>query len=312
MILTLALSACAAPVAAPAADEGAGETAAEPAESGEAAMEEGDVTLRLGWWGNEPRHNMYNDLADMYEELNPNVTIEREFAGWAPYWEKLATQVAGGNAPDIIHMHPNYLFDYGNRGALLDLTPLVETGQIDLSKWPQGIVDTGKIDDKIYMLTLGNSSVGIHYNPALFEQAGVAEPDHRVDVGRMDWQDTVLALNEALPEDVYAIRTSGDDARGFRVFLRQRDKLFFDGDSARFRAGRLARLLADVGRPARRRRHAARRTHAGNEPTGSRGLHVGEGAGRRPGYIRQPAQALPGAHGERAGPESLPTQQQPG
>ena len=49
---------------------------------------------------------MYNNLSDMYEELNPNVTIEREFAGWGPYWEKLATQVAGGNAPDMFTCTP--------------------------------------------------------------------------------------------------------------------------------------------------------------------------------------------------------------
>ena len=247
-------------------------------------MEEGDVTLRLGWWGNEPRHNMYNDLADMYEELNPNVTIEREFAGWAPYWEKLATQVAGGNAPDIVAHAPQFLFDYGNRGALLDLTPLVETGQIDLSKWPQGIVDTGKIDDKIYMLTLGNSSVGMHYNPALFEEAAWLQPTF--DWTWSDWQDTVLALNEALPEDVYAMSDSGDDARGFRVFLRQRDKLFFDGDQLGFEPQDLRDYwqmwedlrAAGAMPPAALTQEMSQLGHAG--------LHAGEGADRRPGRSR--------------------------
>lgn len=220
LVLALLATACVAPAAAP--------SSSEPA----APAQVGTTTIRLGWWGNEPRHNMYNDLADLYQELNPGIVIEREFAGWDPYWEKLATQVAGGNAPDIIHMHPNTLFDYGNRGALLDLTPLVESGQIDLSRFPAGIVDTGKIDDKIYMITLGNSSVGMHYNPALFAEAGVAEPDFNWTWS--DWMDTVLALNENLGDDVYAMSDSGSDARGFRVFLRQRDKLFFDGDQLGF------------------------------------------------------------------------------
>ncbi len=172
LLLAMLLTACVAPAGQPAAG---GEATTNT--GSEASTEaNGETTLRLAWWGNEPRHNMYNDLADMYEEQNPGITIEREFAGFDPYFEKLATQVAGGNAPDIIHMHPNYLYDYGNRGALLDLTPLVESGQIDLSKWPQGIIDTGKIDDKLYMLTLGNSSVGMHYNPQLFAEAGVTEP----------------------------------------------------------------------------------------------------------------------------------------
>ncbi len=140
--------------------------------------------------------------------------------------------MAGGNAPDIIHSHPNYLYDYGNRGALMDLTPLVESGQIDLSKWPKGIIETGMIDDKIFMLTLGNSSVGMNYNPELFAQAGVDLPTFEWTWA--EWMDTVQALKAGLPEGVYAMSDSGNDTRGFRVFLRQRDKLFFDGDQLGF------------------------------------------------------------------------------
>jgi multiple sugar transport system substrate-binding protein len=230
LLLMLLVTACVAPAAAPSAGETASTNTSAEASSGASGDEA--VVLRLAWWGDEPRHNMYNDLADMYEELNPGVTIEREFAGWDPYWEKLATQVAGGNAPDIIHTHPNYLYDYANRGALLDLTPLIESGQIDLSKWPAGIIDTGKIDAEIYMLTLGNSSVGMHYNPALFEEAGVAEPEF--DWTWSEWMDTVVVLQAGLGEDRYAMSDSGSDARGFRVFLRQRNKLFFEGDELGF------------------------------------------------------------------------------
>jgi multiple sugar transport system substrate-binding protein len=82
------------------------------------------------------------------------------------------------------------------------------------------------------MLTLGNSSVGMHYNPALFEEAGVTVPEF--DWTWSEWIDTVLALQAGLGEDRYAISDSGSDSRGFRVFLRQRDKLFFDGDQLGF------------------------------------------------------------------------------
>lgn len=231
LMLALVATACTAPATTP-ADSGTGGTTGEATGEAPGTAAGGETTLRLAWWGNEPRHNMYNDLADMYEELNPNITIEREFSGFGPYFELLATQVAGGNAPDIIHMHPNFIFDYGNRGALLDLTPLVESGQIDLSKFPQGIVETGMVEDKIYMITLGNSSVGMNYNPVLFEQAGVAEPTFEWTWA--DWMNTVLALNEGLDDGIYAMSDSGDDTRGFRVFLRQREKNLFDGDQLGF------------------------------------------------------------------------------
>jgi multiple sugar transport system substrate-binding protein len=224
LLLALVASACTVPAAAP----GTGQSVS----PGEAASPAGETIIRLAWWGNEPRHNMYNDLADLYEEQHSGVQIEREFADWGGYWEKLATQVAGGNAPDIIHMHPNLLFDYGARGALLDLTPLVEEGKIDLSKFPQGIVETGMIDGKIYMITLGNSSVGMHYNPVFFEEVGAELP--RFDWTWSEWMATARALAAGLDEGIYALSDSGGDSRGFRVFLRQRDKIFFDGESLGF------------------------------------------------------------------------------
>jgi multiple sugar transport system substrate-binding protein len=233
MLFALAISACAVPAAAPAATQPASDAAPadESAAADTAASSDGTV-LRMAWWGAEPRHNMYNELSDRYEELNPGITIEREFAGFDPYWEKLATQVAGGNPPDIIHMHPNRLYDYGGRGALLDLTPYIESGQLDLSGFPQAIIDLGKIDDQVFMVTLGNSSVAMNYDPALFEEAGVPLPTF--DWTWSEWQNIVTDLQSKLPEGVYAMSDSGDDSRGFRVFLRQRDKVFFDGDQLGF------------------------------------------------------------------------------
>ncbi len=79
LLLALVAAGCAAP---PRPPPPAGEAAA-PAEEAAAPASEaaGQTTLRLAWWGNEPRHNMYNDLADLYEELNPDIVIERESRG---------------------------------------------------------------------------------------------------------------------------------------------------------------------------------------------------------------------------------------
>ena len=187
-----------------------------------------DITLRLAWWGGDARHAMYNQLADMYQELNPNVTLEREFAGFAPYFEKLAIDTAGNNAPDILHMHQVYLSDYASRGALMDLTPMVDSGEIDLSNFAQGIIDTGKWQGAIYMVTLGNSAPGIHYNTVMFEEAGVAFPEYS-----WTWDDfkaTALALRDALPDDVYAVNDSGAWNGTLETFIRQNGYFYFAQD----------------------------------------------------------------------------------
>src|SRR5690606_34651327 len=57
------------------------------------------VELRIAWWGGDARHQMYNAILDNFEKEYPHITVLREFTDWGPYWEKLATQTAGGNAP---------------------------------------------------------------------------------------------------------------------------------------------------------------------------------------------------------------------
>ncbi|QPC83728.1 extracellular solute-binding protein [Phototrophicus methaneseepsis] len=190
-----------------------------------------EPTVRLAWWGNEPRHDMYAILSDTFEE-ETGINLEREFNAWGPYWELLSTQVAAGNLPDILHMHPNYVNEYAARGQLLDLTPYVESGELDLSAFPQGILDSGKVGDQIYMVTLGNSSPGTHYNAEFFEEAGI-----EIDPFTWTWDDYVaaaVALRPIMPEGTWPASDDGASDQALETFLRQRGKDFMDAEGIAF------------------------------------------------------------------------------
>ena len=60
-------------------------------------------------------------------KANPGVKISGQPGEFNSYWDKLATQTAGGTAPDIIQMDMAYIAEYGTRGALLDLAKTVRT-----------------------------------------------------------------------------------------------------------------------------------------------------------------------------------------
>ena len=114
--------------------------------------EGGATTLALAWWGNPTRNKNTQAEIDAYLKANPNVKIEAQPGEFASYWDKLATQTAGGTAPDIIQMDMAYISEYGNRGALLDLS------DVDVSKFVEGTVDSGKIDDKLVGINAGINS----------------------------------------------------------------------------------------------------------------------------------------------------------
>jgi multiple sugar transport system substrate-binding protein len=133
------------------------------------------VTLRFAWWGNDIRNKNTNQVIADYMKLHPNVTITSEPGVWASYWDKLSTQVAGNNAPDIVQMDEQYIRDYSRKGILADLSKL----PVDTSKFSKGLVATGTIDNKVTALCAGVNALSIVANPALFTKAGVSLPDDK-------------------------------------------------------------------------------------------------------------------------------------
>lgn len=90
---------------------------------------DGKTVLRFSWWGSDSRTQATNKIIEAFEAENPDIDVQGEYSDWSGYWDKLATQVASNDAPDIIQMDDKYLREYADRGALLDLTG------VDISKF---------------------------------------------------------------------------------------------------------------------------------------------------------------------------------
>ncbi len=133
---------------------------------------EEEVTLRIAWWGSQPRHDYTNEVIDMYMEKHPNVKIEAEYASWDDYWQKLAPQAAANELPDIIQMDLSYLTQYAENNQLADLNKYIGK-QIDVSNIADSVVDGGSVGDGIYGFNLGVNALGFHYDPATLKKAGI-------------------------------------------------------------------------------------------------------------------------------------------
>ncbi|MDQ0676956.1 multiple sugar transport system substrate-binding protein [Arthrobacter pascens] len=139
-----------------------------------AAEETGPVTLRFTWWGGDARQKATQKVIDAFQAENPNITVVGEYSDWNGYWDKLATQVAANDAPDIIQMDEKYVREYGDRGALLDLKKL--TG-LDTSGIEADTLKSGEVDGKLVGLVTGVATYCIAANPGVLAKAGVALPD---------------------------------------------------------------------------------------------------------------------------------------
>lgn len=202
----------------------------EAATAEEAAAEDGQVTIKIAWWGGDARHAYTQELLDKYTELNPHVTFEATPSGWDGYFDKLSTQAASGSLPDIVQMDYLYISTFAQNGTLADLTPYIEDGTIDTTNVDDAIVNTGIIGEKNAGLPIGTSIFAVTYNPATLEAAGQEVPSDD-----WTWED-YIALNKAVSEHtgeesatIAAIGPFGD-MNPFNYFVRQHGEVLFNAD----------------------------------------------------------------------------------
>ncbi|WP_160725148.1 ABC transporter substrate-binding protein [Bacillus sp. USDA818B3_A] len=178
------------------------------------------VTLRVSWWGEQQRHDDTMKVIELYEKKHPNVRIEAEFGNWDDYWKKLAPMAAASRLPDVIQMDASYLFQYGEKGQLEDLTHFMDDGTIDTQSIDKNAVSGGMIGNKLYGFTLGSNVLSVITNDKMIKEAGVVLNDETWTWD--DFEKIAIDIHQATgkygtngmyPADVffpYYLRTKGE------------------------------------------------------------------------------------------------------
>lgn len=171
------------------------ETNTQTADSGKESAASGEqITLRMAWWGSQTRHDATNKVIEMYEEQNPNVHIEAEFYDFDSYFTKLDTLVAADDVWDIFQMGGNFP-KYIN--SIEPMDSYIEAGTIDVSDTTENFLATTRDNDGTQVgISIGTNTYGIAYDPAMFAEAGLAEPSDNWTWD--EWKADCLAITEKL------------------------------------------------------------------------------------------------------------------
>lgn len=198
-----------------------------------------DTRLRMFWWGSRERAERTDKTNKLFQEKNPGLTITGETLGWSDYWPRLATQTAGRNAPDIIQMDYRYIYEYARRGALLPLDPFVGKG-LNLSDFGEAAVDSGRVDKKIYGVSLGLNSTAMMFDQGLITSLGLKAPTYDMtwaQVGELAGEITKAAKKPGF----FGLFDGGRYEPALEVWLRQRGKALYTED------GKLGFDANDIG-----------------------------------------------------------------
>ena len=206
-----------------------------------------DEPLRVAWWGSESSNALYLGEADLFSAAT-GIEYEAEYLSWDDYWTKINTLAAASDLPDTLRMDYQYILNYVEKKQLMDLTPLVESGAIDLSKVPDSAVSGGRFGDGLYGINAGSNGLCMAVNEKLVTDAGMEVPSNE-----MTWEEFeawAIAFHEKsglYGTDLFGLK----DYNGvFRIYAREHGEELYNAaqDGAGFSAETLAAYFASVKR----------------------------------------------------------------
>ncbi len=167
----LMVAACPAPSAAPPASEGV-DSGGAPAPAA--------TTVEFLAWGDAADIPAWEQLKTMYEERNPNVTVNVTTVADpnANFYPKLQTMLAGGTPPHISSFQGWEWQTYADRDVLAPIDDYIQRdGFADL--YPEGIASveiSAKRNGSTYLIPMQLATMVMFYAKQPFDDAGMAYP----------------------------------------------------------------------------------------------------------------------------------------
>lgn len=176
----------------------------------------GAATIRYSWWGSDARHQMHQQLIEAFMAEYPEITVVPDFSDWSGYWDKLATQTAGGDAPDVITQEERYLREYAENGVLANLNDY----DIDTSAIEDSLLGSGEFSDGLWGIPTGVNVRVMIADPTFFEEAGVDLPDDTTWTWD-EYHDLMVELSQNSPDGHYGVQDFGFIEGDLTVWARQ-------------------------------------------------------------------------------------------
>ena len=129
------------------------------------------ATVTYAMWAEDQKATIQQMVA-AFNKSYPNIKVNITVTPWENYFTKLQTQANGGQLPDVFWMNSGNFSLYASEKQLEPLGPL----GIDSSVFVNGLNETYSYDGTIYGAPKDYDTIGLFYNKAILQRAGVPEP----------------------------------------------------------------------------------------------------------------------------------------
>ncbi len=132
--------------------------------------------IRFSWWGGDDRHEATLKAIDLWSQIHPDIKIIPEYGGWDGWTEKVASQISGGTAPDVMQINYDWLISLTSaENVFYDLGKI--DGIINLSGYDEEILSFGEIGGVTYAVPVSLSGRGLFYNSDVYRNLGADYPE---------------------------------------------------------------------------------------------------------------------------------------
>jgi len=164
-----------------------------------ATLSNDPITLRYAYWGPNQTAAMQK-IADAFHAKYPNVTVNLELTPFKQYFTKLQNSAQGEDLADVFWINATNFQLYAANGQLADQGDVPRAVGVSASDYPPAAVDLYRYNGTQYAFPKDFDTVGLWYNRALFDKAGVTYPTKD-----WTWNDVIAAAQKLTTPDVYGI-----------------------------------------------------------------------------------------------------------
>jgi multiple sugar transport system substrate-binding protein len=175
------------------------------------------MILRVGTGDSGEGLNPHQEIIARFEEANPDILIQLEAVAGRDYYTRLLTQIAAGDAPDILQIGDDAVPMFVDKGGLMPLDDFISGDYpLDPSIYLPGTFAPGQYKGQQWCLPKDFSPMAVYYNKKLFDEAGVDYPTE-------DWTwDDMLAVAQELTDEekgTWGIQLPANWTTGFEYWV---------------------------------------------------------------------------------------------
>lgn len=134
----------------------------------------GDGSVRFAWWGGSDRQRAYLEALDAFTAEHPEIKVAPEFGDYDAYQERMTTQMAARDVPDVFWIPSAAVLTYRDAGLYRDLDG---AAGLDLAAFSDAQLETFRLDGELNTLPKSLFSPVLRYNATFLDDAGAALPE---------------------------------------------------------------------------------------------------------------------------------------